>query len=710
MKALISFKTWEMLFFFCALFVTFSIQAQTSPVNIANIRQQMATIRQNTNWSDPAAAKKATEQIQKLATQLSGNVTSTNSSFIGNVNQSKTSLTFITKDAATKENILKIANFFYQRSYKQLDVFAKNTFDEDLKTAKQNKYNFQAIRILTSKGAELITFGNDHFVACVYLATAVIHSPTDTLAVNNFGAYLRQIDSTATALNVLLYANSLYSKSAIILTQIAHSYFELSDLKNAENYYKAALKCNSDFGQAHSSLCTLYIKEGRMNDAATELFAGVKYMGCSYDEASGNLSSLQQQSGSSGSSIFDNFSPSDLAPLTSESDLVPLVNQDPNRIDMPNFPNCNKVVDWVDGGGYIAAITAMNNFTGKFSAFGAEFKSVHNIMPNIPQNAIIRDYPNERLALDCITEFFFQQNQNEEKDYRKKIEDIRKQAFAYSETYINQLEKNNKDFSGCFQGCIGGSSSCMAECQREFCAIMCPVANDYNQKLQSLFAASRMEFDNTLNRRIQLLDDLFTFTYPWFSKIKSAYWSALYAYEIRRVALGVIGSCYASYTEASFPGIAHTACGTDCSIYSNPITDKPKDVNSKTPKGNSCNSKTLKVGLAMCNLKLDCESIEFGCTEGYSGSIKRNFVKKTTTIFAGVGASKNIGFASFEAKAGIQVTVSDNGQVQDAGLKASVSGGVTTGPFKEGYEYSTTTTVMTGLNSNLTSYLGVKPM
>jgi len=47
-------------------------QAQASAEESARIRQQMAKIRQTTNWDDPAAAKKANEEIQKLAIQLSG--------------------------------------------------------------------------------------------------------------------------------------------------------------------------------------------------------------------------------------------------------------------------------------------------------------------------------------------------------------------------------------------------------------------------------------------------------------------------------------------------------------------------------------------------------------------------------------------------------------------------------------------------------------
>ena len=119
--------------------------------------------------------------------------------------------------------------------------------------------------------------------------------PTDTLAVNNFGGYLRVIDSTKVSLPVLLYANKLFNKSPVILTQIGCSYFELNDQKQAEFYLKEALKCNPDFGQAHAALCDLYIKQKRLQEAILELFAGVKGMGCSYSNASNNFSYLQQQ-------------------------------------------------------------------------------------------------------------------------------------------------------------------------------------------------------------------------------------------------------------------------------------------------------------------------------------------------------------------------------------------------------------------------------
>lgn len=61
-----------------------------------------------------------------------------------------------------------------------------------------------------------------------------------------------------------------------MLTQIGCSYFELGMEKEAESYLKEALKYNPGFGQAHTALCELYIRQNRLEDALMELFAGVK--------------------------------------------------------------------------------------------------------------------------------------------------------------------------------------------------------------------------------------------------------------------------------------------------------------------------------------------------------------------------------------------------------------------------------------------------
>src|SRR5690606_27905593 len=177
----------------------------------------------------------------------------------------------------------------------------------------------------------------------------------------------------------------------------------------------------------------------------------------------------------------------------------------------------------------------------------------------------------------------------------------------------------------------------------------------------------------TTDNQRKILNDLYEFSGQWFSKIESPYWSRIYAYEIQRVALIIIGNAFMAYQQP-FPTPVHNICGTDCSVYANPYPLPPEKVEKKEPKPVPCPDIVKgKIGFGACDLSLDCESIEFGCAFGAAASVKRNFVKKTTTGFLGVGAKGSGGFISAGAVAGYQVTVTDNNEIESFEAKSSIS-------------------------------------
>ncbi len=128
----------------------------------------------------------------------------------------------------------------------------------------------------------------------------------------------------------------------------------------------------------------------------------------------------------------------------------------------------------------------------------------------------------------------------------------------------------------------------------------------------------------------------------------------------------------------------------------------PEKVEKKEPKPVPCPDIVKgKIGFGACDLSLDCESIEFGCALGVAASVKRNFVKKTTTGFLGVGAKGSGGFISAGAVAGYQVTVTDNNEIESFEAKSSISVSLGSGVAKLGASYSGTYSVMTGLKDNV---------
>jgi len=695
----------KLIFAFLIIMAFFELQAQNNANNSATIRQQMAKIRQSTNWDDPVAAKKANEEIQKLAKQMTGGkslpIELNNQPPDPNAKQKN--VDFEVKSVATQENIVAIADRYFKRSYKAMDVFARSTFDQDYKTAEKAEFSFEAVRKLTGIGGVLITFGNDHNTACVYLASAVKLAPTDTLSINNFGGYLRAIDSTEVSVPVLLYANKLFSGSPVIHTQLGNSYFELNDFAKAESNYKEALKYNPDFGQAHSALCELYLQQGRIQDAITELFAGVKGMGCSYADASKKFANVQQQYGnSSGKSEADtkesfwNEIKKNVAPSKGASQ----PGSGLGRVKMPVFPDCKKVEDWLEGGGYSNAVLAYQDFGNYDMSFIRQFQNVQNQLPSLPPDAILRDYPNERIALDCITEMFFGYSELESEKYTKSINEISQRVNDAKELYLKKFTEFAKDGLTCAMGC-GGNDKCLKECHRIFCAKECPNANNFNEKLKQAYNDYRTLFSQHTSKQIKFLNDLYSFTDPWIGKIYSPYWSRIYAYEIKRVALSIVGNCFAAYPQL-FQMPAHNDCGTDCSPYAMPFVEKPDDVNKEDPEANSCpeNSK-LKISILICEIGLDCESIEVGCTAGVSGSLKRNFKRKSTTVFIGVGLKMSLGVVSAGAKAGVAITADQNWEVEDVGGKMDLSVSAGVGAASVGASSSGSYTVMTGMKAKV---------
>lgn len=636
----------------------------------------------------------------------------------------------ISKTPPKTELIVQIADRFFNYSYKQLNAVEKSAFDNDYKVAKNNGFILEAVRSLCNKGSELITFGNNHNFACVYISAAVKSSPGDTLCVNNFGGYLRIIDSLKTSITVLLYANNLFSQSPVILTQIGCSLLELGDEIKGEKYLREALKYNPDFGQAHSALCEVYIRQGRLKDAILELFAGVKGMGASYSQASQQLMNIQMENAADSDSKDElwNEAKKQLDPTNPSDALAPLVPE-VTRIQMPRFNYASKVEDWTLGGGQMSAMDAFQSFHKYVISFAETFQSVHKELPEIPEGAALRDYPNERFALDCITEMFMHFSNKESKIFHKIVDDIVLRIGDAKTRYIENLSRYQKEYLESMEICTQQYKSCNDNCEtykndteahikctnrcgeindvcskeayRNYCQQQCPNANEFNSILRVEYASYTAAFNQMVNKQKEFLDDLHGFSNPWFQKIYSPYWSKIYAYEIRRVALSIIENAYLYYPQFFDPPV-NDECGSDCSVFSTPFRVSPEEVDKKNPDGNNCPEHTkFKIPLAICELGIDCESIEFGCSAIVAGSVKRNFKKKNTTLFVGVGVKGELGVISAGAKAGAVVVVNDNGEVDDVGGKmdVSVSGGI--GAAKVGVSSSGSLTVMKGFDSKV---------
>ncbi|HBE41777.1 MAG TPA: hypothetical protein DDW27_11345 [Bacteroidales bacterium] len=432
------------------------------------------------------------------------------------------------------------------------------------------------------------------------------------------------------------------------------------------------------------------------------MFAGVKGIGFSYSKASGNFAYLQSQAENSpgGESAKEKFweeTRNQMNPPDALASLVPEVD----RLKMPAFNKSFKVVDWMEGGGYAKAVESYKAFHGQFMKFNEQFLQVQSEVPKLPTNAVLRDYPRERFALDCITEYFFQASDEESEEFALAVEDIINSVSETVEAYVNNKERYGKEYVSCTESCAG-DGYCIEECRRKYCSRECPAAIQLNKDVQGYYEDYLNEFRRTADNQKKILDDLYEFSGQWFSRMESPYWSRIYAYEIQRVALSIIGNAFVAHQQG-FPFTAGNECGTDCSVYANPAPFPPEKVEEKKPEGNNCPpDKKLDIGLAICSISLDCESAEFGCSAGAAFSIKKNFTNKSTTTFVGVGAEAGVGFARAEAKAGFTMTKHANGDIE-LGAKGELTGRV----GAVGKNYEGTVTVMEGPRLESKDVIGI---
>lgn len=739
--------------FFVLLLIWLTGYTQT---DAAALRQKMAKIRQSTNWNDPVEAMKAKEEIQRLSQQLAGNLPPVDGKASGE--PENTGPAEISVGSVSESEIVSIAGRFYQRSWARLDAVQRSGIDQAFDDAERKGYNPPSVNRLTSTGGVLLQFGNSLDEACVYLTKAVIVSPGDTLSLNNFGAYLRQIDSLKVALKVHLYANQIFSESPVILTQIGCSYFELHDNRKAEDYLKMALELDPGFGEASAALCYLYLENGRWREALQQLFAAVAGNGVSYGNASNSFGTIKNacQNSYSGNSAItghiyqqDNsgesddkgdfwgennlqINPRDMlssldpeAGIPDDEKLAQLVPPD-YHIEMPVFAISVKLEDWSQGGGYSEFVAAHQVFMKRLTAFNEEFGRMHNAQPSLPPNAVLRDYPNERFAIDCILDYFKAESDKEFKKYVQRVQGLPEQVGWYLQDFFvkrkgyledqgvclkasyesykgcmlqcDRYKKNPKAYEACSRNCTEMRKYNDSECNRIFCLHDCLAANECNSNMNGIFGQFLHHFAEHRDVQAQLLDDLYAFADQWLVRIKSPYWSEIYMAEITRVAIGIVGSVH---TAGLYPFQAPvtSACSNDCSKFIVQPQPPVATVITKEMQGLECPpSGKHKFSVDICDLSFDCESIEFGCTKIIALSAKRNFKKKTTSGFFGLGTKGDAGVLSGSVKAGIEITVNDNMEIEDVGAKASMSLSTGWGPAKVGATSNVSVSIMTGLS------------
>jgi len=140
---------------------------------------------------------------------------------------------------------------------------------------------------------------------------------------------------------------------------------------------------------------------------------------------------------------------------------------------------------------------------------------------------------------------------NESDDFKGGVEGIIEELKEDMNVYFENSERIQKQYETCAKDC-GTDNYCLEECKRVYCTSECPAANIFNKKLQGHYEDYLGLLKIHVKTRRRYLRTSMNFSGQWFSKIESTYWSRIYAYEIQRIALTIIGKCIYGLTSNPF--------------------------------------------------------------------------------------------------------------------------------------------------------------
>ncbi len=124
---------------------------------------------------------------------------------------------------------------------------------------------------LSSEAAARVAFRNS--MGLFLAAEAAILAPKHALVLNTFGAALNREGLTSEALQVLVYARSLFPDQPLILTNLARSAVDIRDLIEAESLLRHATRVDKEFCGAWNALGSLYISQGKLTEATSAFLA-----------------------------------------------------------------------------------------------------------------------------------------------------------------------------------------------------------------------------------------------------------------------------------------------------------------------------------------------------------------------------------------------------------------------------------------------------
>lgn len=484
---------------------------------------------------------------------------------------------------------------------------------------------------------------------------SALRNPDDAIIANNLSMTLQGQGDYMTALQMLLYADSISPDMGLTAANLGWVYYNMGDTANAQAMFQKASQLAPNTGKAKLGLGLVagcqgdyvlaagYLKESITSDSFTEIGG----------DALGTAEGAAEDAGGQPRS----------EPLSKE-------RSESKSIKLPSFPLFEDIEASSQSEGAEKAIqsqlfTLTQQFAQQSYALTPQLLEKFKNQYTVTSSGIEIDYlyHKETFMFNDVIKIIGRNISDVE---ATALEKWGQMLTDHGDRAIQITQKYSDDINAC-----AGDRYCQEVAEYNYCMALKELYSETYAKGYALFKPEQDEI-------LADLDDITAFTSPILAKIYDPVIHDFLEGNRNSLVLIIYGATIemkARYLAA----LASDWAELDCVKPTPPPPPEPEEIETNKENVNSCDeSQKTKIKLPVVTVSFDCSKVKLDVGAGLAFSYEANFKKHTETFFIGAGLSGSagpLGGIGAGAKTGAVITMDSKG-VSDFGWLTEVSGSV----------------------------------
>lgn len=514
-------------------------------------------------------------------------------------------------------------------------------------------------------------------------AWSAVKEPADVLTSNNLAVALKNQGEYAKALQILKYANAIRPGIGLVLSNTGWVYFEAGDYAQAKTAFNAALKAAPEMTSPCMGLGLIAQQEGNTLKAREYLRKALKDR---YSAAGIKACRQAQEKAGSENQAADE-------PLSDE-------REDSGNLQVPDLPVYEQPQKMAPQEpvlrNYVSRLNSrLGRIVREMEALSEHIRKQQERATQDPENALVyrRDFSKEMMMLEDIELLLWGENGNygravrEASAFSENAAKIMEQNATVMLSYLERIGYLDDRLQPLYEQLVAcnGDESCVKMVAKK----MEPFLTEKEQVSYKMCKLGKQQMDillsggykalSTLQAQFQeTVPDYYAFTGPVLKKIYAPALNELYNLHCEAKVL----------TEELALASRALGMAEDAAKYYEmeciepeppaPPDAEPDEASAAKKKPGPCPlGDGIQAGIGSFSFELTCTFVKVSGGEGVLASVKRDFVKHETTLWAGVGAKAEYGHGNLTAEAtvGAEITIGQN-TVKDIGFTSSVKAGV----------------------------------